>query len=673
MARAGYRRSTAGTGHGQGAWPVLCLLVVAVVAPTACVLWFMTQAMRNERLAVRQTLTEVYRGQLVSARGELEAYWQEKADRLADAESEVEARPTVVFARLVRKGVCHSVIVCDAEGRVRYPGELPPMIDGQAAETTEWAQARRLEHALADPAAAAEAYAAIAAGEPDKHVAARALQAQARCLANAGRTEAAIDILARTLAEDRYHDAASPEGRLVVPGAQLRALQLIGDAADPLYQRTLDALVRQVSDYRDLALPASQRRFLMHQLQTAVPGCPPLPTLAAEDLAAEFLEGFSPSTRPAGGSVAPIDVSSATSPAEAVVESGSRKLWQFASREARLIALFERGRLVAEMQSLAAKSVSVSDVRVELLEPETPEPEPDPFLSSPAGPSLPDWKLALYLQVDDPFSEATDRRVGLYLWTGILVIGATAALALLVGRYVTRQMKLTRLKNDLVATVSHELKTPLASMRLLVDTLLEGNYRDEQQVREYLELTAKENERLSHLIDNFLTFSRMERNKRVFEFADVAVAELVHAATEAVRERFAGAGCRFDVEVADALPTIIGDRDALVTVLLNLLDNALKYTGDRKHVILRARAADGQVRLEVADNGIGLSRRAARRVFDRFYQVDRTLSRRPGGCGLGLSIVKFIVESHGGTIDVRSELGKGSTFVVILPGAPNAE
>jgi signal transduction histidine kinase len=134
-----------------------------------------------------------------------------------------------------------------------------------------------------------------------------------------------------------------------------------------------------------------------------------------------------------------------------------------------------------------------------------------------------------------------------------------------------------------------------------------------------------------------------------------------------MRERFSRPGCRLDVQVAPGLPPIVADRDALVTVLLNLLDNAYKYSGVEKQVTVRAFAEGGYLNLEVADNGIGLSPRATRRVFDRFYQVDQRLSRRAGGCGLGLSIVKFIVEAHGGTVTVSSRLGKGSTFTVRLP------
>jgi signal transduction histidine kinase len=188
-------------------------------------------------------------------------------------------------------------------------------------------------------------------------------------------------------------------------------------------------------------------------------------------------------------------------------------------------------------------------------------------------------------------------------------------------------------------------------------------------VREYLELMAKENKRLSRLIDNFLAFSRMERNKHAFEFAEIRAADVIDAAVEVVRERFHEPECRFEVEVAPDLPPIDADADALVTALLNLLDNAYKYSPDQKHVVLRAYAQNGYVFLEVEDNGIGLSRAASRKVFRRFYQVDRRVSRETGGVGLGLSIVQFIVTAHGGAVSVTSRPEQGSKFTVTFPSA----
>ena len=171
---------------------------------------------------------------------------------------------------------------------------------------------------------------------------------------------------------------------------------------------------------------------------------------------------------------------------------------------------------------------------------------------------------------------------------------------------------------------------------------------------------------MSHLIDNFLSFSRMERGKQTFDLAEVSAAEIARRAVEAAGERFQTPNCRLEVQTEEVL-TIMADTDAMVTAILNLLDNAYKYSGDDKRIVLRTYAENGNACFAVRDNGIGLSARGKKQVFRPFYQVDRRLSRETGGCGLGLSIVKFIVTAHGGTVRVDSRPGEGSTFTVVVP------
>jgi signal transduction histidine kinase len=287
---------------------------------------------------------------------------------------------------------------------------------------------------------------------------------------------------------------------------------------------------------------------------------------------------------------------------------------------------------------------------------------------------------------------AANGKIVTYVFAGSLAVSVASLLAFWIAMSFRRQMRLARLKNDLVAAVSHELKTPLASIRLLVDTLLaeaekgdsphlcaapSGPFRqvgtvpffgsDRLRSREYLELVAKENARLCRLIDNFLTFSRMERNKHAFTPSEITPADVVAAAANAVGERFSQASCRFEVYADPDLPPIMADADAMTTALVNLLDNAYKYTDDDKQISLMAHTDGNWVFFDVSDNGVGLSRSACGRVFERFYQVDRELSRSRGGCGLGLSIVEFIAKAHGGRVNVRSQSGKGSTFTMAIP------
>ena len=160
----------------------------------------------------------------------------------------------------------------------------------------------------------------------------------------------------------------------------------------------------------------------------------------------------------------------------------------------------------------------------------------------------------------------------------MLVILLILSVVGLAGRWVSNQIKLNKLKNDFIATVSHELKTPLASIRVLVDTLLEGNVKDQEQVTDYLQLTSKENTRLSRLIDNFLTFSRMERNKHAFDIHPCNPSVMAQDAVDAVKQQHSSEKCDFTMMVEDDIPDVLADHDAMVMVLVNLLDNACKYS-----------------------------------------------------------------------------------------------
>ncbi len=626
---------------------MLLVLLAAVLVPTGCVLWFMNAAMRNVRLAVRQRLTDVYRKGLQEAQGRLDEHWAEKV-RALDAAGKLPGPEA--FQRLVKAGEADSAVLYDESGKPAHPAAARalPATDEQAPPL--WARAEQLEFELADHQAAADEYRQIAQAQQDVHVQAQALRAQARCLVRAGKTQAAIDLLAGTLAQPQFRDARDAHGRLIVPDAQWYALQLISPPGGERWRAVLDDLRARLARYDGPEMPSSQRLFLLRQLP--VTGTAPGPLLAAEELAAEYLEAHS--SRPAGTGLRP---------------AGVEGLWTLTSSDGRTVGLFTDASVSVALESLDLTRASLASVSVVAHYGPAPPNGAEPFLAVPAGSYMPNWQIWLLLDGPDPFAAAAGRQNAAYVWTGAMGIAMIAILSLLVAGHVGRQIRLTRLKNDLIATVSHELKTPLASMRVLVDTLLADRYTDPRQVREYLQLIGRENERLSRLIDNFLTFSRMERNKKAFEFDRADAGEIIAAAVDSVREKYAQPGCRLEADVAADLPAVYCDRDAMITVLLNLLDNAWKYSGQPKHVRIRARRADGSVCVEVADNGIGMSRRTARRIFKRFYQADQRLSRQAGGCGLGLSIVKFILDAHSGSIDVTSRPGKGSTFTVKLPAA----
>ena len=651
MAKIGRIQRSAG--RDKGSW-LVTLLAVVILIPTASVLWFMTRAMQNERLAVQQKLGEAYRSHLILAQERLAGFWRERGrelDRIAE-----QAPGPAVFARCWREGLADSVVSWATNGAMVYPGAPQDTPDSPEILDVTWQNARQLEHVQLDLINAAAEYAKFAGQTTNTSWIARSLQAQARCLVRAGQKEPALRLLTETLAEDRFAQSLDADGRLTVANAELRALELGRAGERAALRPTLDRLKKRLSDYENSVMPAAQRRFLMRELRAQFPAETEFPTLAAEELAARFLE-----TR------------SATHPSVRVSVLQPTQLsnvWLFVSPSGRLGALYQLDSLRTFLQTSVVKQAWPSDVAVRLWPPTAEVSEKAFAATLAAGSALPGWQLGLTESDRRPFEAAVRERLTSYLWTGLLVVAAMSILAGVMVRALRQQIELTRLKNDLVAAVTHELKTPLSSMRLLVDTLLADEKSDPKTTREYLELIAKENSRLSRLIDNFLAFSRMERNKYALQFRETTVREVLDPALEAVRDRLEGPGCRFDVEVAPGLPPMVADADAWATVVINLLDNAYKYTGDAKEIRLRVDRIGAKVAWEIRDNGIGIAPRESKKIFKRFYQVDSGLARSAGGCGLGLSIVQFIVTAHRGEIRLESQPGQGSTFTVLIPAAP---
>jgi signal transduction histidine kinase len=374
------------------------------------------------------------------------------------------------------------------------------------------------------------------------------------------------------------------------------------------------------------------------------------PANDAERLAAEFLASDVPR------------------PQETIGLQATRvpEVWQLVSASGHVIGLYRDTTVHMSMHKLADPHKSEA-VRFDVFRPS--ERAYDEALA--LGWALPGWQVSFMLSDPSVLDRPDSTRLASYLWVGLLGIGLFILLAIGIGHSFSRQLRLTRLKTDLVAAVSHELRTPLASMRLLVDALLRDQQLDPVKTREYLDLIAVENGRLSRLIDNFLTFSRLERNRHRFSFETIRPEDVVEAAVGAMRERL-HPGCVVDVQISPGLPSLVADADGLVTALLNLLDNAYKYTPAEKRIVLRAFQDAGHVVFTVQDNGIGIPAGEQKRIFRRFYRVDRRLARETSGVGLGLSIVHEIVKAHGGTIHVSSHAGEGSTFTVRVPIAAAA-
>ncbi|MBI4429759.1 MAG: GAF domain-containing protein [Ignavibacteriales bacterium] len=228
--------------------------------------------------------------------------------------------------------------------------------------------------------------------------------------------------------------------------------------------------------------------------------------------------------------------------------------------------------------------------------------------------------------------------------------------------------ELNKLKSYFVSSVSHELRTPLTSIKMFAETLRLLKQKDPRKRREYLEIIEGETERLSRLIENILDFAKIERGVKEYRFADNNIVETVQRSIRAMKYQFSVEGVRFSSKLPSKPVSMHVDADAVQEVVLNLLSNALKYsTGKKKKIALRLTRRNGTVAIEISDNGIGIAESDVEKIFEPFYRARGSNVPHAGGTGLGLALVKHIVDAHHGSISVESKVGKGSIFTVELP------
>jgi signal transduction histidine kinase len=239
-------------------------------------------------------------------------------------------------------------------------------------------------------------------------------------------------------------------------------------------------------------------------------------------------------------------------------------------------------------------------------------------------------------------------------------------------RSVSKEVALAKLKSDFVSNVSHELRTPLSLIRLYAETLELGRIKGQQKIEEYYAIIRKESERLTALINNILDFSRIEAGRKEYEFRQTDLAELVANTLDTYRDQIDEHGFTFEESIDLGLPPVTVDREAIARSLVNLVNNALKYSDREKFLGVKLFRADGALKLEVRDRGIGIARGEQSKIFEKFYRAGDPLVHNTKGSGLGLSLVRHIAHAHGGEIDVVSAPGKGSTFTLTLPLEPAA-
>jgi len=276
--------------------------------------------------------------------------------------------------------------------------------------------------------------------------------------------------------------------------------------------------------------------------------------------------------------------------------------------------------------------------------------------------------LALGVKFQGTTAEAISRR---WVQQSFLILGVLSILMIgglvLTYRSVNKQVALARLKSDFVSNVSHELRTPLALIRLYAETLELGRIGTEAKKHEYYSIIRKESERLTALINNILDFSRIEAGGKEYDFRETDIAELVRNTLDTYRYQIKQQGFLLEEQIDPEIPKVRVDREAIARALVNLVNNALKYSDNEKFLGVRLYRDNAVLKLEVSDRGIGIERHEQARIFEKFYRTCDPLVHNTKGSGLGLSLVKHITHAHGGEVEVESMPGRGSKFTMSLP------
>src|SRR6185503_11336145 len=305
------------------------------------------------------------------------------------------------------------------------------------------------------------------------------------------------------------------------------------------------------------------------------------------------------------------------------------------------------------------------------------EPE-RPFATSAAWNS---GKPEVSLNLDEPFrglalgikfQGTTAQAIGQkWVWQSFMILGVLSVLMIgglvLTYRSVNKQVALARLKSDFVSNVSHELRTPLALIRLYAETLELGRISTQEKKNEYYSIIRKESERLSALINNILDFSRIEAGRKEYDFRETDIAELVRNTLDSYRYQIEQQGFALEEHIDASIPPVRVDREAIARALVNLVNNALKYSDRDKFLGVKLYRANTELKLEVVDRGIGIDSNEQARIFEKFYRTCDPLVHNTKGSGLGLSLVQHITHAHGGHVEVESAPGRGSKFTMTLP------
>jgi len=676
------------------------VLTLSVVLPGLVLAWYGMQAVLQEDELYRATLRTRAEGLAAALFGNLGDRMRRMVVRLDDATTASApswtSDPNSAASLLAQsEPLIAGVLVLDAGGKLRFPQQvatsLVDRIGGQSAargylqpllregEQLE-VEGRWLE--------AATAYERAIDSVPGQRGRGVARLAKARSLLKAEQFEAALveyDALATAHLDDQdLHDFPMAALAELQSAIALQGLERHNEAAQRVVS-LLDSILPGKGTYGGYGETAIAQRALA-LLSDGLAGAlkqgqrPDLPSLArrVEILSEKQAEqamvlGLLPTlaTDSLVSDVRPRHFQLHTATVDDRVLLFARAWWDRGNAARRIIVHLDDEALREELEAtLLAAARARPEFQIQLVRsgPETNEETQADFrVVRPLEPWLPGYSLVVSGS-DEVLvgpSRKQQRVVRLGMIAGLFVIIIVGILV--IGRAVSREMEIARLKSDFVSNVSHELRTPLTTIRIMAEMLALGAVPAGPKQEEYYRNIVSESERLSRLINNVLDFARIEEGRKKFSFGMGDIGDAVYEVERITGDYVRSEGFTLTCTVADDLPATAFDRDAVIQALINLMSNAVKYSGEDKRVEMGARGERDSIIIWVRDHGPGIDERDIPHLFEKFYRGGDHMTREVRGAGLGLSIVHHIVSAHGGRMQVLSKLGEGSTFGIVLP------
>ena len=280
--------------------------------------------------------------------------------------------------------------------------------------------------------------------------------------------------------------------------------------------------------------------------------------------------------------------------------------------------------------------------------------------------NFPPWRIEIS-HIEAEGIGIIDIHKSFYFWTILTLIIVLSFGVVLIVKTVAHEMDVLKIKSDFVSSVSHEFKTPLTSIKALTERLLEGKVKNPAKMKQYFSVISQDTDRLTRLVGNILSFSKIEEGKKEYDFDKTDITQWLDQTIEDFRKGSIQRGIKIHTQIPDNIPHFKIDRNALAQAINNLLDNAIKFSSNKNEVDIIVKRDENNLIIKVKDYGIGIPQAELDKIFEKFYQGRNAIRYSVRGTGLGLTLVKHIVEAHGGSISVESKVGQGSTFSLFLP------